>query len=288
MGSFSADWLALREPADFAARSSRLAHVVAAPLDGNSELNVLDLATGTGSNVRYLVDRLPAQQRWLLVDRDSALLEHARDRMCSWATTHGYQVSPRRDELLLHRQGRSCFLATRQVDLSTMEDAGLFVDGALVTASALLDLVSTSWLQWLAESCRENGARALFALTYDGRIRCSPEEPDDAMVQELVNRHQQTDKGFGLAAGPDAIDRAEEFFVRVGYRVERERSDWMLDSDARELQLALVTGWAEAAAATAPGRAQSIASWRARRLAHITAARSEIVVGHTDLAALIK
>jgi hypothetical protein len=287
MGSFSADWLALREPADIAARSSRLANVVAAPLDDNGELNVLDLATGTGSNVRYLVDRLPAHQRWLLVDRDSALLEQARDRMFSWATDHGYHVSPQRDELLLHRQGRSCCLATRQLDLVTMEDAGLFVDGALVTASALLDLVSASWLQWLAARCRERGARALFALTYDGRIRCSPEEPDDAMVRELVNRHQRTDKGFGLAAGPDAIDRAEEFFVKVGYRVERERSDWVLNSDTRELQRTLVAGWADAAAATAPEQAQSIARWRTRRLAHITAARSELVVGHTDLAALI-
>ena len=40
-------------------------------------MTVVDLAAGTGSNLRYLSVRLPFAQRWLLVDRDQALLERA-------------------------------------------------------------------------------------------------------------------------------------------------------------------------------------------------------------------
>jgi len=72
----------------------------------------------------------------------------------------------------------------------------------LVTASALLDLVSEDWLAALAARCRESGAAILFALSYDGRIRCSPEEPNDATICALVNEHQRTDKGFGTRARP--------------------------------------------------------------------------------------
>jgi hypothetical protein len=67
--------------------------------------------------------------------------------------------------------------------------------------------------------------------------------------------------------------------VRVG------ASDWHLDAGAAELQRQLVTGWAGAARVMAPADASAIDAWTARRLGHIDAGRSRIVVGHHDLAA---
>ena len=58
----------------------------------------------------------------------------------------------------------------------------------------------------------------LFALNYDGRIKCAPGDPDDAAIVALVNRHQRTDKGFGPALGPDAPGLAERCFATLGYR----------------------------------------------------------------------
>ena len=76
-----ADWLRLREAADWEARSPRLVQQVlqAAP-SKEGTYNVLDLATGTGSNVRYLAERLPGRQRWLVVDRSPDLLTLVTDR----------------------------------------------------------------------------------------------------------------------------------------------------------------------------------------------------------------
>jgi len=85
---FSAGWLSLREPADHAARSLPLTRAVVGALSTELPCRVLDLAAGTGSNVRYLAGHLPSEQRWLLVDHDPALLAIAsrdlrRDRpMC--------------------------------------------------------------------------------------------------------------------------------------------------------------------------------------------------------------
>ena len=166
-------------------------------------------------------------------------------------------------------------------------DAAIFEGRHLVTASALLDLVSETWLRTLAAHCQAAGAAVLFALTYNGRSRCSPvEAEDDEAVRELMNRHQRSnDKGFGRAAGPDAVDAAERCFSERGYRVQRAPSDWVLPPEARELQRQLVEGWAEAAAAIAPERTPMIRAWLARRLAHIDAGRSRIIVCHEDLAA---
>jgi hypothetical protein len=138
----------------------------------------------------------------------------------------------------------------------------------------------------LADQCRRANAIALFALTYTGRSRCAPAEPEDDLVRELMNRHQrQNDKGFGRAAGPDAVAAAERAFRTVGYTVRREASDWQLAPDAVALQRLLIEGWADAAIEMAPARSAAIRAWLSRRLVHVQRSRSHIVVGHEDLLA---
>ncbi len=172
------------------------------------------------------------------------------------------------------------------MDLGSLDDRGLFSGRHLVTASALLDLVSESWLSTLAGRCREVGAAVLFPLNYNGRSRCSPEEPEDAMVLDLMNRHQHTDKGLGgPAAGPDAAAHAMTIFADAGYDVRSERTDWMLEPREREFQRRLIEGWAEAAMAIDSGSAARVTDWLGRRLAHVAAGCSHIVVGHDDVAA---
>ena len=81
MESFSADWLALREPADTAARSESLTRLAGARLSLRGRVRAIDLACGTGANVRYLAGRLPMSAAWTLVDHDRALLDEARRRL---------------------------------------------------------------------------------------------------------------------------------------------------------------------------------------------------------------
>jgi hypothetical protein len=261
VSGFSAEWLALREPADQAARSMRLTRAVIESLSGADASRILDLAAGTGANLRYLMAAGVTRTRraeFLLVDHDPALLA---------AIPHAADV------------------ATRCLDLSSLDDRSIFDGRVLVTASALLDLVSEAWLGVLAGRCAEHGSMALFALSYDGRVACSPEDSADAAIVALVNEHQRTDKGFGAALGPDAAAAAERRFRTFGYRVQRERSDWTLPPASHALQRALIDGWARAATETAASATAFIDAWRRRRHAHIDAKRSRIVVGHEDLAA---
>ena len=260
MSESLADWLSLREAADAAARSSELLAAVAARLPVRTPLRIVDLGTGTGSNVRYLAPRLPRPQEWLVVDRDPELLHELTRRV-------------------------DVPLTTRATNLGTLT-GDLFTDRDLVTASALLDLVSEPWLHALAGHCRRAGAAVLFALTYDGTSRCTPEEPEDEWVRALMNRHQrQNDKGFGRAAGPDGTDAAERAFRTAGYTTRRAKSDWVLPPSTAALQRPLIEGWAEAAVEMAPSDAARIREWLARRLGHLEGGRSHIVVGHEDLGA---
>jgi hypothetical protein len=262
--TFTAEWLALREPADHGARATRLVELAAGALRAPA-VAVIDLAAGAGSNLRYLTGRLPRPQRWTLIDHDASLLALAR------ATA--------RDDVTVETVCR---------DVSRLDDT-LFgnADGPrLVTASALLDLTSPAWIDSLAAHCRAVDAVALFALTYDGHLACEPDDPIDELVRALVNRHQQRDKGFGPAAGPEATDAAALAFERYGFAVHRAPSVWELGAESRPLQRRLVDGWAAAAIEMSPRDADAVTAWHARRVEAIERGTSRIDVGHEDLVAL--
>ena len=282
-----ADWLRIREPADIGARSEGLARRIARAVATREVVDVLDLATGTGSNFRYLAPKLGPRQRWLVVDRDPALLALIPNLITVWGAPRGYAVQEiGASGCLVRGEALECRIETRLMDLGTLDDPQIFQGRALVTASALLDLVSESWIVALAWQCRRAGAAALFAITYNGRFSCTPADPEDEAVRDLFNRHQKTDKGLGgPAEGPAANAAVLRCFAEAGYEVRSEASDWTLDGDDRDLQRRLVEGWADAAREIAPGESPAIARWRARRLADVEAARSRMTVGHFDVAA---
>src|SRR5262245_11795541 len=95
LGEFSAEWLRLREPADTAARSSRLAQAVARVLTRVDPIHALDLGAGTGANARYLSEYFPVRQDWLLVDHDEDLLAEAIRLMRLSPALGGGRVSVR-------------------------------------------------------------------------------------------------------------------------------------------------------------------------------------------------
>lgn len=264
MGGFSADWLALREAADAAARAESLSAALAGLLAERDDPRIVDLGCGTGSNLRYLAPRLGARQSWTLVDQDAALLERAAATALSES-----QAAPR----------------TRRLDLaSELENLDL-TDCDLVTASALMDLVSADWFDRLAARCRQAGCLLFPVLTYDGVMDWSPEDPVDATVRTLFNAHQRGDKGFGPALGPAAPAHMEKSLRGLGFQVETARSDWVLGAADSELQAALLEGFAGAALELEPGQEAEIRDWTARRRGHLEAGTSRLRVGHLDLLA---
>lgn len=271
MSGFSADWLALREPVDAAARCANLQTVVLDALrrsrSASGGIDVVDIGAGSGANLRYVAPVIEGAQRWLLVDNDAALLVAATQQLQSWGTP-------------------DCQVQTLTLDLATQLARLPLPAHCLLTASALLDLVSGAWLRELMRRAAAAGAFVWFALTYDGRIECCPSEPEDAEVRGLVNRHQLRDKGFGAALGPGAAQRVEQLLTALGYQVHSGRSDWHITPDKLELQQSLVEGWCLAATQIEPHRAAMLRSWLARRRVHIAAGRSELRVGHVDIVGL--
>jgi hypothetical protein len=286
MSNSLSEWLALREAADWAARSELLVDRVREVLAPIDTVHALDLCTGTGSNLRYLMDRLPKPQRWLAIDRDAALLEELPAKLTPWARARGCSVHTGGPATYVRCDRIDSVIETRQMNLERL-DAAIFEGRHLVSASALLDLVSESWLRVLATRCHAAGAAALFAVTYNGGSSCDPAEPEDEMVRELMNLHQRTDKGLGgPAAGPDAAAVTKRVFEDAGFEVQPAVSDWSLGPPDRAFQRMLIEGWAHAATEISPKHTDVVADWLRRRLEHVEAGRSSVIVNHDDLLAV--
>jgi SAM-dependent methyltransferase len=265
MTGFSAEWLALREPIDAAARDLSIAKRLAGLLRAHGAASrFFDLGCGTGANVRYLAPLIAGPQEWTLLDADEQHLQGAR----ALATTWG-------------RAGIS--VATRRLDLARNLHDLSFGEGAVVSAAALLDLVSADWLARLLQRCCASKAIVLFALSYDGRIDFEPRDPHDEVIRALVNRHQTTDKGFGPALGPAAAAFACARLEALQYQVVCSSSDWVLDRSHACVQKALLRGWAQAALEIAPAERHRCECWLDTRLGYLDRGQSAVRVGHRDV-----
>jgi SAM-dependent methyltransferase len=288
MSDFDDAWLALRAPADSRARADRLALRLGAVAAGG--LDVVDLGCGTGANLRHLAPllgpRFGGEQRWLCIDRDPGLLAVLPERLDAWANAAGYRSDGRGPSRQVGAPGWRCRVETRRLDLAADLQRIPLPTGGLVTASALLDLVSADWLAALLARCADARCPVLIALTYDGRCSLDPPLGDDALVIGLVDTHQQTDKGFGPALGPRAAAYAAACCGDLGYSVETAASDWVLGPDQSALQRALLEGWLDAAAAMAPEHAERLQRWARDRRRLIDSGVSRIRVGHQDVCAL--
>jgi hypothetical protein len=261
MSVFSADWLALREPYDARARNPAVLATVCGSVERCSPIKVVDLASGLGAMQRALAPRLSSPQVWRLVDNNSELLGFVR-RM----------ITP----------SAALTVDLRKLDLNHgLEDA---LDGTidLITASALLDLVSASWLDRLLSEIARRQLPFYATLTYDGRAEIEPVDALDATMIAAANTHQRTDKGFGLALGPTAVRAAIARLESVQYSVATGASDWRIGPADREIQMKIFAIWASAGQMVGGVSRSDIVGWLARRRDAVIAGCSSIRIGHID------
>ncbi|HEX8167575.1 MAG TPA: class I SAM-dependent methyltransferase [Beijerinckiaceae bacterium] len=278
MSGFSADWLALREPADHRARSPRLLARLKASFPGPDEVRVIDLGCGTGSNLRACAPHLPERQAWTLVDHDPALLAAARGRLAGWGD--GAEAGP--EGLRIRKGGADIAVRFVEADLAGGADTLLAGDPGLVTAAALFDLVSDAWIEAFARRVADAGAVFYTALTYDGAETWTPPHPADRDMLAAFLAHQRRDKGLGPAAGPAATEILARAFRARGYTVQTAASPWRLGPEDAALVRALAQGTADAVRETGEVPEGIVRDWLEARLS----AAAACAIGHADLLAV--
>jgi trans-aconitate methyltransferase len=265
---YSLTWLALREGADADARAGELLEPLLAALAGTPKLVIRDLGCGAGSMGRWLARRAPGPQHWIMYDHDPDLLEHAAATMAT-ASADGAGVT----------------VETRCGDLTALSAADL-AGASLVTASALLDLLTADEVDRLAAACVQAGCPALLTLSVAGHVDLTPADPLDTAIEAAFNAHQRRRVDGRQLLGPDAADAAAAAFARHGATVRVAPAPWRLGADRAELSAEWLRGWVAAAVDQQPELGPEAAGYLSRRLASARAGELRITVRHHDLLAL--
>lgn len=264
----SPSWLGLREAADAAARARELVTSLREGVPADGSWLIHDLACGSGAMGRWLAPLLPGPQHWILHDRDADLLELAAVNV----------PGPAAD-------GAEVTVETRMSDVTQLGHAD-FAAASLVTASALLDLLTWDELTALIHACTEAGCRALFALSVTGRVELLPADPLDARVAASFDAHQRRDTPRGRLLGPDAVAAAVEGFRRLGAEVVVKPSVWRLGTSESDLAIAWLSGWVDAACEQEPALVSDADVYRRRRLREAATGVLAVTVSHADLLVL--
>ncbi|WP_260479060.1 class I SAM-dependent methyltransferase [Kibdelosporangium aridum] len=255
--TYPAEWLSLREDADAAARSAELVEPLRAYLGDRPGLIVRDLGCGIGSMGRWLSAKLPAPQHWILHDRDPGLLSRAVAGMPRNVTVTGELQDITR---------------LRAADLSGT---------SLVTASALLDLLTVEEMAALAQACAK--VPVFFALSVAGQVELDPVDALDGELVKAFNAHQRRTVDGRRLLGPDAVDTAAKLFENQGATVHRRPSPWRLGAGDAALITEWLRGWVAAAVEHQPGLAEHAKAYLDRRVGDT---ELRVVVHHEDLLAL--
>jgi len=264
----SPGWLGLRERADASARARELIEVLLGGAPAECGWVIHDLASGSGSMGRWLAPLLPGPQRWVLHDRDSDLLELAAANPPE-AAADGADVS----------------IETRVSDVTQLRPDDL-VGATLITASALLDLLTRDELASLVHACAGAGCPVLVALSVSGRVQLLPADPLDVRMTAAFNAHQRRTTPRGRLLGPDAVESATTAFRRFGADVVVRPSPWRLGPTESDVGIEWFTGWLDAACEQDPELVPHSDRYRRRRLAEAAAGALAVTVGHSDLLVL--
>lgn len=264
----SREWLALREPADAAARATEFAEHLVGLRPGAGPWMIHDLGGGTGSMARWLAPRLPGRQHWVVHDRDADLL-----------------ALPAADRLGPAADGAEVTVEARQSDIIRLGVDDL-AGASLITASALLDMLTGEELTGLVSLCWGAACPVLLTLSVVGRVRMEPADPLDARVEAAFNDHQRRVTARGRLLGPDAASFAVAEFGRLGWSVLVRESPWRLGASQADLAAEWFAGWVGAACEQHAELAPAAAGYSRRRLEQIRERQLAVTVEHADLLAL--
>lgn len=265
----ASDWLSLRHNADRRARAAAapLISILNEHFRPASEVEVFDLGAGSGANLAWLAPQIALPQRWTLIDRDAGLLAAAQS-----VETPDRVLSVRAQQ--------------RSIDELTAEE---LQSAGLITASAVLDILSVTQLDRLAALIHEARVPALLSLSVTGVVELSPALFIDEEITDAFNQHQRRS---GLA-GPDAAHYLCEQLRLAGAEVKTIETPWHLGGGADDDQLQdaallerYLTERVAAATEQRPHLIDIANAWLSARITQIRQNSLTVRVDHIDLLVL--
>jgi hypothetical protein len=178
--------------------------------------------------------------------------------------------------------GAAVTLEASHRDITALQPGDL-AGATLITASALLDLLTEEELLGLIAVCAQLGCPMLLTLSVIGRVELTPPDPLDRRVATAFDDHQRRVTERGRLLGPNAVALALEQFARLPGEVLVRRSPWRLGAAEAGLAADWFRGWVGAACEQEAELAAQAELYTRRRLVQAAAGELAVMVDHVDL-----
>jgi len=217
--------------------------------------------------MRWLAPLLPGPQTWVLHDWSPSLTERAID-------------GPRPVD-----QDNEPIDVSAQVGQLADLQASDLQGASLVTASALLDVLTSREVHAIVDACVASGCPALLTLSVTGFVELNPFDERDDAFRRAFNAHQLRITDGRRLLGRYGALVARGLFTEAGWHVRSSVTTWRLNDAEPRLLREWLDGWIGAAVEQSPELQDEAVRYREWRVAQQGRGELSAIIRHVDLLA---
>ncbi len=282
--NFDRDWLQERYPFDAEARDKVLENKVLAHFSKQSDITLVDVGSGTGSNCLYFIEQLPQNQKWYLIEQNEALQKATIRRLKDFAAYHKYTFDRKKNKVTIKS-------IKKKVEVTIINDSLLNLPAIvdlkkvdLVLANAVFDLFSKEQLDQFVNIIIDHQLAFYPTLNYEG-MDFLPTDTFDELFIGQYNAHMERPQAFGTALGKNAGQYLVELFKAKNYQVDTAISTWRIEPDDIKMHYYLLNFMENALTEMdlAPAVQENFERWVQRKKDLVITRQQRLEIGHLDI-----
>ena len=281
--NFDIDWLNERYPFDVEARAKELESKVLGHLVDKTNITLVDVGAGTGSNCLYFIQLLTQNQNWYLIEQNEDLKKATIRRLKDYANYHKYNFELKKGTVKISS-------LKREVTVTIINDSLLNLDHLvdlkqvdLVLANAVFDLFSVDQLRQVTNMITQNKVAFYHTLSYEG-MTFEPADPFDDFFVGAYNEHMERQQDFGKALGKNASSYMVQLFEAEKSKVQTATSTWKIEPIDIKMHYYLLNFMENALAEMdlAPAMQANFEKWIQRKKDLIITGQQRLMIAHLD------
>jgi len=236
------NWLTDRFEVDAAARNKKVEECFFKLISYKRTLNLIDLGSGTGGNLAYLLPKIKNNQNWHLVEQDAILIEackHRLNKQFEVNNSSGHSMSIKNDANTIH-------LTWHHMDINEfLENTSYQNNFDVLTASALFDILPKATFQKILDFARSKKLLLFGTLNYEN-TKFENASKADVHYAQLYQRHMKLPQVYGIKMGGDCkIDTLSLFNKTEKQNLNIGESNWLLNETHTSMLKQLIQFFAE-------------------------------------------
>lgn len=275
------NWLSDRFEVDAEARNKKVETHFLKLISEKPTLNLIDLGSGTGGNLVYLMPKINSNQNWHLVEQDAILIDACKQRLSQLfevSNSSGHTMSIKNEANAIH-------LTWHNMDISEfLENPSYPNKFDVLTASALFDVLPKATFQKIRDFTLSKKLLLFSTLNYKNTLFKNANKADNYYAQ-LYQKHMKLPQTYGIKMGGDCkTDILSSFNKTEKQNLFIGESNWLLNQTHTRLLKQLIQFFAESIPdlLSSDEEHQTFSNWVNIKNEQIDKQELSIVVEHFD------